>query len=159
MGLFPKTVKNDTPSNYEEYKVGDIDPTTGKRIIFLAYQTSKFYVSIDSGYNLNWSASENMTYAEDFGEVVSQVSLTEALVDRIFKGAENETTWNVVKDNAERASATASTQKEAEKIAKQIAANNGGGEVRIHKPHGVPIRDRDTVAPAKDSFPPKDDKH
>ena len=67
--------------------------------------------------------------------------------------------WRVVKEKAERASATASTQKEAERIAKEFAANSGGGEVRIHKPQGGPIRDSDTVAPAKDPFPPKDKKH
>lgn len=67
--------------------------------------------------------------------------------------------WNVVKDNAERASATASTQAQAEKIAKTLAHNSGGGEVRIHKPNGGPIRDSDTVAPGKDPFPPRDNKH
>jgi hypothetical protein len=67
--------------------------------------------------------------------------------------------WRVVKENAERASATASTQKEAERIAKEFAANSGGGEVRIHKPQGGPIRDSDTVSPAKDPFPPRDKKH
>lgn len=67
--------------------------------------------------------------------------------------------WRVVKENAERASATADTQKEAERIAKEFAASSGGGEVRIHKPQGGPIRDSDTVAPAKDPYPPKDKKH
>jgi hypothetical protein len=67
--------------------------------------------------------------------------------------------WKVVKDNAERASATAPTQKEAERIAKDLARNSGGGEVRIHKPDGGPIRDSDTVAPANDPNPPKDTKH
>jgi len=64
-----------------------------------------------------------------------------------------------VKDKADRASATASTQREAEKIAKQLAAQSGGGEVRIHKPKGGPIRDSDTVPPARDPFPPRDKKH
>lgn len=67
--------------------------------------------------------------------------------------------WKVVKEKAERASATAPTQKEAEKIAKQLAGNSGGGEVRIHKPDGGPIRDSDTVHPAIDPNPPKDKKH
>lgn len=66
--------------------------------------------------------------------------------------------WKVVKAGAQRASATADTQKEAEKIAKQMAANQGGGEVRIHKPNGGPIRDTDTVAPGNDPNPPKDKK-
>jgi len=66
--------------------------------------------------------------------------------------------WRVVKENAERASATAATQKEAERIAKELAASSGGGEVRIHTPHGR-IRDSDTVAPANDPYPPKDKKY
>lgn len=67
--------------------------------------------------------------------------------------------WKVVKAGADRASATAKTQAAAEKLAKQLAQNSGGGEVRIHKPQGGLIRDSDTVAPAKDPFPPKDGKH
>jgi Uncharacterized protein conserved in bacteria (DUF2188) len=67
--------------------------------------------------------------------------------------------WRVVRENAERASATAATQHEAERIAKDLAANSGGGEVRIHKPHGGPIRDSDTVAPGNDPNPPRDKKH
>lgn len=67
--------------------------------------------------------------------------------------------WRVVKEGAERASATAATQAEAERLAKQLAANSGGGEVRIHKPQGGPIRDSDTVSPAHDPNPPKDKKH
>jgi hypothetical protein len=67
--------------------------------------------------------------------------------------------WRVVRENAERASATATTQAEAERIAKVFAANSGGGEVRIHKPNGGLIRDSDTVAPGHDPHPPIDKKH
>lgn len=67
--------------------------------------------------------------------------------------------WNVKKEGASKASATAGTQKEAEKLAKQFSSNNGGGEVRIHKPNGGPIRDSDTVKPGNDPNPPKDKKH
>lgn len=66
--------------------------------------------------------------------------------------------WTVVREGSERASATATTQSDAERLAKELAANSGGGEVRIHRPDGT-IRDSDTVAPAKDPFPPKDKKH
>jgi hypothetical protein len=66
--------------------------------------------------------------------------------------------WRVVADNAGRASATAKTQSAAEKIAKQISANQGGGEVRIHRPNGGPIRDSDTVPPANESSV-RDKKH
>lgn len=67
--------------------------------------------------------------------------------------------WKVLKEGADRASAVVSTQKEAEKIAKEFSGNSGGGEVVIHKPNGGPIRDKDTVAPARDPFPPRDRKH
>lgn len=67
--------------------------------------------------------------------------------------------WKVVKEGADRASATAGTQKEAEKIAKEFSGNSGGGEVRIHKPNGGPIRDSDTVAPGHDPNPPRDKRH
>jgi hypothetical protein len=67
--------------------------------------------------------------------------------------------WRVVREKAERASATAGTQQEAERVAKQLAASSGGGEVRVHRPQGGPIRDSDTVAPARDPFPPRDKKH
>ncbi|HRO64909.1 MAG TPA: DUF2188 domain-containing protein, partial [Candidatus Dojkabacteria bacterium] len=50
------------------------------------------------------------------------------------------------------------TQKEAEKHAKQILRNQGGGEVRIHGLDGK-IRDSDTVKPANDPNPPKDKVH
>lgn len=72
------------------------------------------------------------------------------------KGEEN---WRVVKDKATRASAITGTQKEAEKIAKNLSSKNGGGEVRIHKPNGGPIRDSDTVSPGHDPYPPKDKKN
>ncbi|MFH1287992.1 MAG: DUF2188 domain-containing protein [bacterium] len=67
--------------------------------------------------------------------------------------------WRVVKDNADRASAIAPTQREAEKAAKEFAHNSGGGEVRIHKPNGGPIRDSDTVAPGNDPRSIKDRKY
>lgn len=70
-----------------------------------------------------------------------------------------QTDWNVKKAGGEKASAKANTQKEAEKIAQQMAANSGGGEVRIHKPQGGPIRDSDTVSSGNDPNPPKDKKH
>ncbi len=75
--------------DFGEFKPGDIDPTTGFKMIYIAFQTSRFYVSIDSEINLNWFASEDLKYADDFGEVVSQVSLAEALVDRIFTDKKN----------------------------------------------------------------------
>ncbi len=66
--------------------------------------------------------------------------------------------WKVVKPGAKRASYRAKTQAEAEQRAKQIVANKGGGEVRIHRRDGK-IRDSDTVKPGNDPTPPKDRKH
>jgi hypothetical protein len=66
--------------------------------------------------------------------------------------------WKVQREGAERVSSFAQTQGAAEKVAKQFAESSGGGEVRIHGRDGK-IRDSDTVAPAKDPFPPRDRKH
>lgn len=66
--------------------------------------------------------------------------------------------WFAKKEGAKRVSGYYNTQAEAEKSAKAMSANNGGGEVRIHRPNG-PIRDSDTVKPGNDPFPPKDKNH
>lgn len=66
--------------------------------------------------------------------------------------------WRVTREGAERVSGYADTQLEAEKIAKQMSFNSGGGEVRIHGLDGK-IRDSDTIAPANDPNPPKDRRH
>lgn len=66
--------------------------------------------------------------------------------------------WKAAREGAKRASAIVDTQKEAEKLAKDLAAKSGGGEVRIHGRDGK-IRDSDTVAPANDPNPPKDNKY
>ena len=66
--------------------------------------------------------------------------------------------WDVKRDGAERASVHADTQGEAESQAKGFAGNSGGGEVRIQGRNGQ-FRDSDTVAPARDPYPPRDKKH
>lgn len=66
--------------------------------------------------------------------------------------------WKVVKPGAERASSRHETQAEAERRAKDIVGNAGGGEVRIHRPNGQ-IRDSDTVKPGNDPRSSKDTKH
>lgn len=50
------------------------------------------------------------------------------------------------------------TQSAAERAAKTVVRREGGGEVVIHRENGK-IRDSDTVAPARDPNPPKDEKH
>ncbi|MPZ91861.1 MAG: DUF2188 domain-containing protein [Actinobacteria bacterium] len=66
--------------------------------------------------------------------------------------------WRVTKPGTDRASAQASTQREAERRAKEIVSREGGGEVRIHGRDGR-IRDSDTVSPAPDPNPPRDRRH
>jgi hypothetical protein len=66
--------------------------------------------------------------------------------------------WQAKQPGASRASGIFDTQKEAEKQAKAWSHNSGGGEVIIHSPDGR-IRDKDTVAPGNDPFPPRDNKH
>lgn len=75
----------------------------------------------------------------------------------VVKDRENNQ-WEVKKENSQRISAKASTQKEAETLAKQFCANSGGGEVVIHGLDGK-IRDKDTVPPGNDPCPPIDKKH
>lgn len=70
---------------------------------------------------------------------------------------DSENGWAVRREGADRRS-FAPTQKSAEKIAKQYATNSGGGEVVIHGRDGR-IRDKDTMAPARDPFPPRDKRH
>jgi hypothetical protein len=66
--------------------------------------------------------------------------------------------WDVKKPGADRASGHDRTQAEAESRAKEILSNQGGGEAVIHDRKGK-IRDKDTVPPARDPYPPKDKKH
>lgn len=66
--------------------------------------------------------------------------------------------WAVQKPRAERASVVTRTQAEAERRAKEIVRNLGGGEVRVQNRQGK-WRDSDTVAPGNDPNPPKDKKH
>jgi len=66
--------------------------------------------------------------------------------------------WDVKPPGAKRAPAHAPTQAQAERRAKKIVSNQGGGEVRIHGTDGR-IRDSDTVAPGRDPNPPRDTQH
>lgn len=68
--------------------------------------------------------------------------------------------WAVKKPKAERASSLHDTQKEAEKRAKEIVANLGGGEVKIQRGRGGSgFRDSDTVPHGNDPNPPRDRRH
>ncbi len=66
--------------------------------------------------------------------------------------------WDVKAGGAKRASAHKDTQAEAEKRAKEIVENLGGGEVRIQDRKGR-FRDSDTVPKGSDPRSSKDTKH
>lgn len=57
--------------------------------------------------------------------------------------------WEVRAPKAQRASATAPTQKEAIDRAREILCNNSGGELQVRGLDGR-IRQQDTIAPGND---------
>ncbi|MBK9585889.1 MAG: DUF2188 domain-containing protein [Alphaproteobacteria bacterium] len=63
-----------------------------------------------------------------------------------------------VKGAGQKASGVFDKQSDAEKSAKDVVRNLGGGEVRIQGRDGR-WRDSDTVAPGNDPFPPRDKKN
>ena len=66
--------------------------------------------------------------------------------------------WAVRGPGADRPSDVFKKQGDAEKRAKEIVSNLGGGEVRIQG-RNAKWRDSDTVPPGNDPFPPRDNKH
>lgn len=66
--------------------------------------------------------------------------------------------WDIRKPGARRASAHASTQRDADRRAGEILRNAGGGE-RITQGRDGRIRSKDTIAPARDPNPPRDREH
>lgn len=66
--------------------------------------------------------------------------------------------WDVTKPRSKQPVSHHQTQANAEKAAKQQLRRDGsGGEVVIHGRDGR-IRDKDTIPPAKDPYPPRDTK-
>lgn len=61
--------------------------------------------------------------------------------------------WNAVPAN-QKPVGTFPTQREAQNAGRQILQNGNGGELTTHGQNGL-IRESDTVAPAKDPFPPR----
>ena len=57
--------------------------------------------------------------------------------------------WVGKRDDASRASVTGATQADAYSATRDLASRNGGGEVKLHGLDGR-IRDKNTIAPAKD---------
>jgi len=66
--------------------------------------------------------------------------------------------WAVKKGGTATPESVHRTQSRAEQSAKRTVGDLGGGEVRIQGRDGK-WRDSDTVAPARDPFPPRDKKH
>lgn len=63
-------------------------------------------------------------------------------------------TWENKRNDASRASSIHRTQEEAQKAAREMLKNQGGGELTTKGIDGR-IRDKDTVAPGHDQHPPK----
>lgn len=66
--------------------------------------------------------------------------------------------WANKRNDAGKASSVHSTQKDAEKAAREMLHNQGGGEL-ITKGVDGKIRSKDTIAPGNDPFPPRDTEH
>jgi hypothetical protein len=66
--------------------------------------------------------------------------------------------WDVKKPGIEKPESHHRKQSTAEDAAKGASKRSGGGEVRTHGRDGK-IRDSDTMPPARDPNPPKDQKH
>ena len=62
--------------------------------------------------------------------------------------------WVNKRNDASRVSTKHRTQKEAQDSARRMLKNQGGGELTTKDVDGK-IRDKDTVAPGKDPYPPK----
>lgn len=67
-------------------------------------------------------------------------------------------TWVNKRNDSDRASSLHVTQKEAERSARAMLKNQGGGELTTKGVDGR-IRGKDTIAPGNDPNPPKDREH
>jgi hypothetical protein len=78
--------------------------------------------------------------------------------DRIVFRRTEDKKWINERLGSERASSIHETQAEAERAAREMLKNSGGGEL-ITKGLDGKIRSKDTIAPAHDPNPPKDTEH
>ncbi len=62
--------------------------------------------------------------------------------------------WANKRNDADKASSLHKTQGKAEEAAREMLGNQGGGELIIKGLDGK-IRDKDTVPPGNDPYPPK----
>ena len=66
--------------------------------------------------------------------------------------------WVNKRNDSQRASSVHSTQQDAENAAREMLKNQGGGDLTTKGKNGQ-IRSKDTIAPGKDTCPPKDTEH
>jgi hypothetical protein len=66
--------------------------------------------------------------------------------------------WANKRNDAGKASSIHNTQKEAEKAAKKMLKNQGGGELTTAGRDGK-FRSKDTIKPGNDPCPPRDTEH
>ena len=66
--------------------------------------------------------------------------------------------WANKRNDADRASSVHKTQGAAERAAKEMLGNQGGGELTVKGRSGQ-IRSKDTIAPGRDPNPPRDREH
>ena len=66
--------------------------------------------------------------------------------------------WVNKKQGNKQASSVHDTQKDAEKSARKMLHNSGGGELITHNKKNV-IRSKDTISPGNDPNPPRDSEH
>jgi len=66
--------------------------------------------------------------------------------------------WVNKRNDSDRASTVHDTQNEAERTARNMLRNQGGGEL-VTKGRDGKIRSKDTIAPGNDPNPPKDREH
>ena len=67
-------------------------------------------------------------------------------------------TWENKRQDAGKASSLHETQTAAEKAAREMLKNQGGGELTTMGRDGK-IRSKDTIAPGNDPNPPRDREH
>ncbi|MCI5218523.1 MAG: DUF2188 domain-containing protein [Candidatus Electrothrix sp. Rat3] len=63
--------------------------------------------------------------------------------------------WANKRHDATRPSSLHETQKEAYEAGRQNLINQGGGEIAIHRADNCQIREKNTISPGNDDYPPK----
>jgi hypothetical protein len=144
------------------------DPAEASEFGYLAYDDAgEPRGTFVSGAALLEQAGETVVASREVEPSDDVVTMDRLDVDRrqaVMAGEERhvvpnpEGGWDVVKPGGSRASSHHDTQAQAESRAKEVLRNVGGGEAVIHGRDNK-IRDKDTVAPARDPNPPRDRKH